>query len=69
MDENNVRMRNDSRLDVVDRHLQHEVHGSGDGFHLLDHTWKEDTAWSQRRELGCTQVPTEAQFDRSPFYL
>lgn len=41
MDENNVTMRNDSRLDVVDCHLQLEVHGSDDGFHLLDHTCKE----------------------------
>lgn len=69
MDENNVIMGNDSRLDVADHHLQHEVHGSDDGFHLLDHTWKEDTAWSQRHEVGSTQVPTEAQFGRSSFYL
>lgn len=52
MDENNVTMRNDSRLNVVDGHFQHEVFGSDDGFHLLDYTWKEGTAWCQRCELG-----------------
>lgn len=45
-------MRNYSRLDVVDCHVQHEVHWSEDGFHLLDHTCKEDAAQCQRPELA-----------------